>query len=226
VRRRGTTPVPNATVHDVRLSYAALGLLVVILGRPESAPQGYRDLQGRGLGQSATLAALRELTAAGYRHQVRRAVDHGRIVTDTVVSEEPITAEVAEDWLMGCGKLGDRAAESHARSDLRKHPVSAGGTVRDSPCHGGPWHGEPPHRTTSSKVNLKDQGSPGDTNTCAHGRPLWMRCPDCPPGEACVHGVERRYGSCVECKIESRPPTTSPLDGARLAAGEHLEREP
>lgn len=131
IARRGTTPLPNSTVHDRDLSYAALGLLAVLLARPDGAPSGYRDLMGRGLGKDATLRALRDLTAAGYRHQVRRHDERGRVVTDTLVSEKPVTAEEAAELLAEVtDNPANRAAESRARSDQPKRRVTAGGTVR------------------------------------------------------------------------------------------------
>lgn len=204
VRRRGMTHLPNQTVYDTRLSYAAVGLLVVLLSRPDGAPQGYRDLQGRGLGKDATLNALRELTEAGYRHQIIRSGASGRIVTDTVVSEEPIDSDTAERWLNGERLPVDnphhRAAESRARSDLGRRSVSAGRTVR-----GLPGSGQPPHSPSDSK---DPYGVHGETSPCEHGTPKGARyCALC------------RHAAQAAPRL-SLVPT---VDTRQRAAGEHLE---
>ena len=152
VRRRGTTVIPNSTVFDDRLGYAAVGLLAVILARPESAPQGYRALMGRGLGQDGVRRALRELTDAGYRHQVTHREPDGRVLTFTIVSEEPISDDIARNYLRE--KLSEphhRAPDIHARSDLRKHAKAAGRTVRGSPGPGQPGPGETGHLSNESQ---------------------------------------------------------------------------
>lgn len=159
VKRRGTTAVPNATVYDTRLSYAALGVLLVSLARPESAPHGYRAIQGRGLGQAATLSALRELSDAGYRHQVRRNVGGGRFVVDTVISDEPISPEVAADWLStGLWKTGDTVRRNPTRGATSANAPSVQVAPRGaSPQPGPPWHGQAPH------VSNETQGTTGPT---------------------------------------------------------------
>lgn len=141
-RRRGTTAIPNRTVFDEGLSYAALGLLTVLLARPDTAPQGYRDLQGRGMGKEATMRALRELNEGGYRHQLRVSFGRGQMVTHTVISEEPMTETEARDWLETTALRG---AETRARIDQRKHGIPAGRIMRgisdpdpsdpDNPAH-------------------------------------------------------------------------------------------
>lgn len=213
VRRRGMTPLPNRTVYDDRLSYAALGLLAVMLARPDGSPLGYRALMGRGLGQAATLRALGELDAAGYRHQVRRTTAAGRIVTDTVVSEEPITAEEAEEWL--CGQaLTVRGTPT--RGAIRGNVASAQVAPRvGSPWHGQPRHGQATHSPTGSKVttSLRSE-SPGDTN-CPHGDPK---------GRALTRAGTWR---CALCRREYPPPDHTPpspdVDPRARAAGQHLE---
>lgn len=159
IRRRGSTVVPNRTVYDKRLSYTALGVLLVLLARPSDAAQGYRALVGRGSGQKALLDALRELGEAGYRHQIRVREDGGKFATHTVVSELPMSPSEAHEWLKD---TIHRAALYHARSDQRGHRVSAGGTVRDPPGPGAPGPGGAPHLPTEAKV-LDLRSRTGDT---------------------------------------------------------------
>lgn len=144
VRRRGTTAIPNRTVYDDRLSYAALGLLTVLLARPEGAPSGYRDLMGRGLGEKATQAALRELTTAGYRHQLRAAFGRGQLVTHTVVSEDPMTESEAREWLETTAL---RAADVAARCDQRKQGKAPGQIMRRVSQHDPSRRDNPPHNS-------------------------------------------------------------------------------
>lgn len=191
VRRRGTTSLPNGTVHDARLSYAALGLLAVLLARPDGVPGGYRNMQGRGLGETATRRALRELSDLGYRHQVKRRGPGGRWVTDTVVSEEPISAAEATEWLVPVtvDNPEDRAVDSTAPSDLRKHRKPAGGTVQ-RPTAARSAVARPANASLRAKVSslrseTLDPIGEQDTPTCPHGYPADLtpaglpRCPMC-----------------------------------------------
>lgn len=60
---------------------------------------GYRAFLGRGLGRDALLKANRELALAGLRFQFKRRSPAGSIITDTIISEAPMTAEEAEaEW--------------------------------------------------------------------------------------------------------------------------------
>lgn len=103
-RRRGQVLLPNATVYDDRISYAALGILAVLLARPDEAPKGYRTLlrPEAGVGQASLLRALSELNQAGYRAQFLRTATSARkkniVVTDTYISEDPLTPEQFRTW--------------------------------------------------------------------------------------------------------------------------------
>lgn len=113
VVRRGQTAIPNSTIYNTfqgvpgkdgepgRLSIQALGVLLLMLSRPSGrASMGYRAFLGRGMGRDGLLKALRELEGAGLRHQFKRRGAKGSIITDTIVSETPITATEAEaEWL-------------------------------------------------------------------------------------------------------------------------------
>jgi hypothetical protein len=94
--------IPNQTVYDSTISYAALGLLAILLARPTDAPQGYRNLLRPGVGQSSILAGLRELVAAGYRAQFLRTSSNAQgrniVLTDTYLSDTPLTVEQYRAW--------------------------------------------------------------------------------------------------------------------------------
>lgn len=110
IARRGTTAIPNATIYGTfqglatsddgeaqRLSIQALGLLVLLLSRPQGkASMGYRAFLDRGMGKASVMKALRELNNAGLRHQFKRRAVGGGVITDTVLSETYMSREEAE----------------------------------------------------------------------------------------------------------------------------------
>ena len=49
VVRRGATALPNGTVWDERIGFAALGILARALATPPGAHLGYRAFSGRGM---------------------------------------------------------------------------------------------------------------------------------------------------------------------------------
>lgn len=174
VVRKGATALRNEVVYDPNLSYAAVGVLARALAAPPGAALGYRAFVGRGLGEKAVRAVLRELEEAGYRWQFK--VQRGGLIrTLTVFSDVAMTMEealrevrtTASGHIFECSTEtarlrrsdraapvaarsdqhkcdpesnpvdnslgeGDRAATGAARCDLRKHPISAGGTVQRS----------------------------------------------------------------------------------------------
>ncbi|WP_372593580.1 hypothetical protein [Actinotalea sp.] len=233
VLRRGMVGVPNRTVYDERLSYQALGVLTVLLARPDGSPAGYRDLQGRGLGQTALLAALRELDGAGYRHMIRRSGPRGRLVTDVLVSEVAMPAEEAEARLRE--RLGESRLPVDNSSTVRRnstHGVTSGNGASSqvapcggSPRHGGPRHGEPPHvsKETQSSSSLRSE-----LPQASNARDADTECP---------HGIEdglkpTRDGKprCPLCRRGWVPGTAPwdatnviPIDNRARQAGDHLE---
>lgn len=148
--RRGMTAIPNETIYGTylgipdangdpsRLSIQSLGLLLLLLSRPSGrASMGYRAFQGQGMGRDALLRAFKELEAAGLRYQFKRRSPGGSIITDTIISEVPMSAEEAEEeWLANVRKdlggtpkpvdnsAGDRAPENGATGPQK------GSTVR------------------------------------------------------------------------------------------------
>jgi hypothetical protein len=112
IARRGTTAVPNATIYGSfqglatedggeprRLSIPALGLLLLLLSRPQGkASMGYRAFLDRGMGKTTVMRALRELDHAGLRYQFkRRATEGAGVITDTVISECYLSPEEAQE---------------------------------------------------------------------------------------------------------------------------------
>lgn len=160
VRRRGAVVLDNNTVYDDTLSYTALGVLAVLLARPDEAPKGYRTLlrPNAGVGQKSILSAFRELRAGGYRYQFLRTVttpDGNKVYTDTYIYDTPVTLEMAQrdhfvehgipaipvpDRRKGKGTLAslrdahDRDAHERAAHDrVAQRTGSAGVTFSGSP---------------------------------------------------------------------------------------------
>lgn len=99
IRRRGSLVLANETVYDRNLSYAALGVLAVLLARPDDAPRGYRTLMRPGVGQASILSAFRELRSNGYRYQFYRSestIKGNRVYTCTYIYEVPVSLEMAK----------------------------------------------------------------------------------------------------------------------------------
>ena len=114
VVRRGATALPNGTVWDERIGFAALGILARALATPPGAHLGYRAFSGRGMGEKAVRAAMRELEAAGYRHRFPVRGAGGRLRTVTVFSDVAISEEEAlEEYV---------SAEDRARVVPRRRP--------------------------------------------------------------------------------------------------------
>jgi len=126
VRRRGAVILPNEVIYDQSISYNAIGLLAIMLARPEDAPKGYRQFVRPGVGQKAILSGFKELREAGYRYQLLRnkAPEGSRpqLVTDTYVSDTPMSLEDAKRWhydvhgVVGWER-GERAAAMQAGED-------------------------------------------------------------------------------------------------------------
>jgi hypothetical protein len=102
--RRRYTAVPAAVTEDSRLSYAALGLLCYLLGRPDDWEVDAGALAGsRGTTEYAVRKLLKELRSRGYARLARpRDPDTGRVAGTTYeVTDEPdgwaLRPETADD---------------------------------------------------------------------------------------------------------------------------------
>lgn len=120
-RTGGFTVLQNSTVYDKELSYAALGILAVLLARPDDAPKGYRSLMRPGVGQKSILSAFGELRAGGYRYQFyRHETDErgrGHIYTDTYIYDTPVSLEEAKrDHFDATGKVAIDVKGKSARA--------------------------------------------------------------------------------------------------------------
>jgi len=224
VRRRGTTSMPNATIYDKRLSWSAVGILLALLSRPDEAGHGYRDLAGRGMGEKAVRTALKELGAAGYRHQVKMRNPSttgrggtGRFITLTLTSEDPITEADARKWFLeNADRWLNRAAIPAARSHQGQQAKPAGGTVRHEARPGNPQTGTARHLSNESQgeeslrslhrdiqsdefpqptASPPNQRAPEPLEVCEHGEPLGLNASGVIRCPKCRHRAQLAIGA-------------------------------
>lgn len=210
VVRRGATALRNEVVFDERISYAALGILARALASPEGANLGYRAFVGRGLGEKAVRAAMRELESVGYRFRFTLRKSSGRVRTLTIFSDEPMTPQQARvvalgqsqgDYLLEGAASPDpelageeerlrrshRAATGAARSDKRTSHRAATGAARSDQGKQGKSPGRTVPRSTvarsSAALSLRDTKSSKEDLTQPHPHPPQRSTSPTSPGE-------------------------------------------
>lgn len=163
VVRRGATALPNGTVWDERIGFAALGILARALATPPGAHLGYRAFSGRGMGEKAVRSAMRELEAAGYRHRFPVRGDGGRLRTVTVFSDVAISEEEALAEYVG--------AEDRARVVGRRRPDDGPDDGPDAGPGGGGSSGGPSGSGPASGGggSYPQKGSPQESYPQDHG---------------------------------------------------------
>ena len=244
VVRRGATALRNEVVFDERISYAALGILARALASPEGANLGYRAFVGRGLGEKAVRAAMRELEAVGYRFRFTLRKSSGRVRTLTIFSDEPMTAQQARvvaleqsqgDYLLEGAASPDpelageeerlrrshRAATGTARSDGRASHRAATGAARSDQGKQGKSPGRTVPRFTvarsSAALSLRDTKSSKEDLTPPHPHPPQRSTSPTSPGEG-QGSVGSGIDSCDEAVAEvtaASPVATSATHGGR-----------
>jgi hypothetical protein len=106
------TRVPNTAIADPNLDLKALGLLVLMLSKPDGWTFRERNLaEAAGVGREAVRTAMQKLIAAGYVVRSRVAEDGRPPITVTAVYDRPIDA-----------KVGNPEVGKHDRRETR--PVS------------------------------------------------------------------------------------------------------
>ena len=89
------TRVPNTAIEDPNLDLKALGLLVLMLSKPDGWTFRERNLaEAAGVGREAVRTAMRRLIEAGYVVRHREADDGKPPITVTTVYDRPIHAKV------------------------------------------------------------------------------------------------------------------------------------
>lgn len=79
-RRHRYTIVQSQTIEDARLSWAARGLLLYLLAKPDNWKVIVKDLQRRGdLGRDGIYGLLKELREVGYIKFIKNRTEDGRI---------------------------------------------------------------------------------------------------------------------------------------------------
>lgn len=245
VVRRGATALRNEVVFDERISYAALGILARALASPEGANLGYRAFVGRGLGEKAVRAAMRELEAVGYRFRFTLRKSSGRVRTLTIFSDEPMTPQQARvvaleqsqgDYLLeGAAspepelageeerlRRSHRAATGTARSDGRASHRAATGAARSDQGKQGKTAGRTVQRSTAARssaaLSLRDTKSSKEDLTQPHPHPPQRSTSPTSPGEG--QGSVGSGNGCadeavVEGEAASPVATSAPPEGRR-----------
>ena len=250
VVRRGATALRNEVVFDERISYAALGILARALASPEGANLGYRAFVGRGLGEKAVRAAMRELEAVGYRFRFTLRKSSGRVRTLTIFSDEPMTPQQARvvaleqsqgDYLLEGAASPDpelageeerlrrshRAATGAARSDGRASHRAATGAARSDQGKQGKSPGRTVQRSTvarsSAALSLRDTKSSKEDLTQPHPHPPQRSTSPTSPGEG-----QGSVGSGIDSGDEAVAEVTaaSPVTTSVLPEGRRGPQEP
>lgn len=159
----GFTIIPDATLRDPRLSYAARGVLAEILSRPDdwvtTADAIWRRARSErgtaGEGRGALRGVFAELADAGYLHRARRQRGRGRFTTELHVFDAP---DGLKAWI---------AAEAFQASTVDNFPVTgifAGRTDDHTGSHRPDLakraSGQVPPTTGSPDVGRPDVGRP------------------------------------------------------------------
>ena len=246
VVRRGATALRNEVVFDERISYAALGILARALASPEGANLGYRAFVGRGLGEKAVRAAMRELEAVGYRFRFTLRKSSGRVRTLTIFSDEPMSPKQARvvaleqsqgDYLLEgaaspepeLADEGERLRRSHraatgtARSDGRASHRAATGAARSDQGKQGKSPGRTVPRSTvarsSAALSLRDTKSSKEDLTQPHPHPPQRSTSPTSPGKgqgSVGSGIDSGDEAVAEVTAAS-PVATSATHGGRRA---------
>jgi len=91
------TRIPNSAIADEQLDLKALGLLVLMLSKPDGWTFRERNLaQAAGVGRDAVRSAMQKLITAGYVRRTRVAEDGRPPITVTEVYDRPIQPEVGK----------------------------------------------------------------------------------------------------------------------------------
>lgn len=122
VVKRGATALPNSVIHDADLSKDALVLLLIMLTLPPGTPMGYRDLMGRGHGETVTRRAMAELESRGFRWRMLVRRD-GKLRTITMVYDEPTDeSQAVEDAARATGL--DVISCASKQGNWQRNPLS------------------------------------------------------------------------------------------------------
>ena len=249
VVRRGATALRNEVVFDERISYAALGILARALASPEGANLGYRAFAGRGMGEKAVRAAMRELESVGYRFRFTLRRPSGRVRTLTIFSDEPLTLQQARvvalgqaqgDYLVEGAASPDpdlageeerlrrshRAATGAARSDGRASHRAATGAARSDQGKQGKSPGRTVQRSTvarsSAALSLRDTKSSKEDLTQPHPHPPQRSTSPTSPGEgqgSVGSGIDSGDEAVVEVIAASPVATSAPRKRRRGPQG-------
>lgn len=136
-RRHRFLIVDQRAVDDERLSWAARGMLVYLLARPDNWRVLVRDLQRRGdLGRDGVYKVLRELRDVGYVLYQRKRDNDGRLrggdyyVTERPFSPHPCSPDTAPPYPVNTDALPN--TESKVRTTTTTKPTKTKHTKNQS----------------------------------------------------------------------------------------------
>ncbi|WP_329022494.1 MULTISPECIES: hypothetical protein [Streptomyces] len=136
-------------LRDSRLSFTARGILVYLLSLPDGADIDVRKLADRHprVGRRGVQSAVDELIAAGYYVRRTRRDDHGRLRTETFVTDTPQVRVAASDHQPGTGDPGTQAAGTLPSVDK-----NSGKNEDKTPPASPPREGGDEHLTQASRL--------------------------------------------------------------------------
>lgn len=197
--------IEQATVDDARLSWAALGLLTYLLGRPDGWEIRSEDL-GRERdaprqGRDHVRGLLRELQAVGYLHREKvRNPETGRWVTRQVLYERP-----------------QEPTENDGRSQLSDMPESDGkgpGHAQDGTSGAGTSGvGEPGVGTPGALTNTEEPIKESGTEV-----PADAVITDAATRKRVAQEMATHYYDWVKGRTGARPPEEHPAIAAVIRA--------
>lgn len=199
-RRRGNVTVPNETVYDERLSYNALGVLVALMARPPGTAAGYRQLVRPGVGERAILGAFKELVAAGYRMQFLRrekaASGNGwRVVTDTYLSEDPLSLDEFKAWHKSVTGQDPHEAKGADWETAGKATLASDHAAHKRAAH--------KRRAQPKGVPALNRGVINAGASAAADRGVVVHCLGC-DAQVGRHNLDHK-GQCADCRTAAPP---------------------
>lgn len=167
--RRRFTRVANEPIEDERLSWAALGIFVWLLSKPDNWRIDGRSIAklSRGLGRDRVFAALSELRDAEYLQLVTYRDEHGLMRSVNVLYECPQCEDEGpgptESWHSGPGDAADSAKALVAPDPDLPDPGPP------DPGQPGPGGQDPLQRRRPTTKNARDATTPRRSDPADEG---------------------------------------------------------
>jgi hypothetical protein len=165
----GFVQIPNITMRDPDLSFAARGVLACLLSRPDTwrtsvdllAAEARRDRKKRGEGRYAMTAIFKELQDLGYLRRIRTRGPGGRFATEVHIWD---TSQRLDPHLAVPEQPGPGDVYAGGTGTWSTEPRSTGAPDTGSPVTGGPPTERPPASGPSTESLVTGRSS-GRQNT-------------------------------------------------------------